>query len=130
MEAIKSCSTELHVSSMVKTFIHLTITINEYSNTLFIQARSEQGSRRLPRERSSEISKNCHKNYLYKHPNIHVRGNKSGRQIWAFFVAFSCDLQNDFQIYIRMEINQAGKFGPFLLDFRTLSKMTSKHTMT
>ena len=83
MEAIKSCSTELHVSSMVKTFIHLTITINEYSNTLFIQAR----------ERSSEISKNCHKNYLYKHPNdlpnIHARGNKLGRQIWAFFVGFS-----------------------------------------
>ena len=25
-----------------------------------IQARSERGSRRLPRERSSEISKNCH----------------------------------------------------------------------
>ena len=29
-----------------------------------IQARSERGSRRLPRERSSEISKNCHQNFL------------------------------------------------------------------
>ena len=55
----------------------------------FIQARSERGSRRLPHERSSEISKNCHKNYLCKFPNIHPRENKSGRQIWAFFVGFS-----------------------------------------
>ena len=93
-----------------------------------VQARSERGSRRLPRERSSEISKNCHKNYLYKHPNIHVRGNKSGRQIWAFFVVFSCALQNDLQIYMGVEINRAGKFGPFLLRFRTLSNMTAKYT--
>ena len=56
---------------------------------LLIRARSERGSRRLPRERSSEISKNCHKNYLCKFPNIHPRENKSGRQIWAFFVGFS-----------------------------------------
>ena len=34
----------------------------------------------------------------------------------------------NFQTYIRVEINRAGKFGPFLLDFRTLSKMTSKST--
>ena len=45
----------------------------------FVQARSEQGS---------EISKNCHKN-LCKFPNILPPGNKSGRQIWAFFVGFS-----------------------------------------
>ena len=42
MEAIKSCSTELHVSSMLKTIIHLTITINEYSNTLFIMIFKKQ----------------------------------------------------------------------------------------
>ena len=54
-----------------------------------IQARSERGSRRLPRVRSSEISKNCYKNSLCKLPNIHLRENKSGRQIWAFFVGFS-----------------------------------------
>ena len=50
----------------------------------FIRARSERGSRRLPRERSSEISKNWHKKCLCIHP----RGNKSGRRIWAFFVGF------------------------------------------
>ena len=55
-----------------------------------IQAQSERGSRTLLREHSSEISKNCHNNYLYKHPNIHA--HKSGRQIWVFFVAFSCNL--------------------------------------
>ena len=32
------------------------------------------------------------------------------------------------QIYIRMEIIREGKFGPFLLRFRTLPKMTSKYT--
>ena len=32
----------------------------------------------------------------------------------------------NFQTYICVKINRAGKFGPFLLDFRTLSKMTSK----
>ena len=32
----------------------------------FIQARSERGSRRLPRERSSEISKNCHSNTIVR----------------------------------------------------------------
>ena len=30
---------------------------------ILFQARSERGSRRLPRERSSEFSKNCRKNY-------------------------------------------------------------------
>ena len=32
------------------------------------------------------------------------------------------------QIYMRVEINRAGKFGPFLLRFGALSKMTSKYT--
>ena len=73
-------------------YTHLMPKLSKPISTLFltfIRARSERGSRRLPRERSSETSKNCHKNYLYQHPNIHQRGNKSGRQIWAFFVAFS-----------------------------------------
>ena len=34
----------------------------------------------------------------------------------------------NFQTYIRVKINRAGKFGPFLLDFCTLSKMTFKYT--
>ena len=37
-------------------------------------------------------------------------------------------LTANFQTYIRVKINRAGKFGPFLLDFRTLSKITSKYT--
>ena len=31
-------------------------------------------------------------------------------------------------IYMRVEINRAGEFGPFLLRFRAISKMTSKYT--
>ena len=33
-------------------------------------------------------------------------------------------------IYMCVEINRAGKFGPFLLRFGALSKMTSKHTLS
>ena len=33
-------------------------------------------------------------------------------------------------IYMRVEINRAGEFGPFLLRFRAISNMTSKDTMT
>ena len=71
---------------------------NDAISKRLVQARSERGSRRLPRKRSSEISKNYHK--------------------------------NDLQIYMSVEINRAGKFGPFLLRFRALSKMTSKHTLS
>ena len=54
---------------------------------------------------------------------IHPRGNKSGRRIWAFFRAISCDLKNCPLTYIRVEINQAGVFGPFFMPFRAISNM-------
>ena len=55
-----------------------------------IQARSE---------RSSEISKNCRKNSLLF---TNARENESGRQILV---------RNVFLLYMRVEINRAGKFG-------------------
>ena len=36
----------------------------------------------------------------------------------------------NFQTYIRVKINRASKFGPFLLDFRTLCDLISNHTMS
>ena len=54
----------------------------------FVQARSEQGSRRLPCERSSEISKNGHKNSLL-HPTYSCVEINAVRQIWDTFFQFS-----------------------------------------
>ena len=58
--------------------------------------------------------------------DIHPRGNKSGRRIWAFFCAISCDLKNCSLTNIRVEINRAGVFGHFLLDFGAISKIISE----
>ena len=56
-----------------------------------IRARSKRGSRRLPRERSSEISKNCHRN-----SHIHARENKSPAANLGHFGAISCDSKTSF----------------------------------
>ena len=68
-----------------------------------IRARSERGSRRLPRERSSETSKNGPA-YL-------------GHFFWFWYAK-----ENSLWIYLRVEINGAGIFGTFISDFGTLKK--------
>ena len=66
--------------------------IEELGRQRMVQARSKRGSRRLPHERSSEISKNYHKNSDSHSP-----------------------------IYMCVEINRAGVFGPKIFPFRTLT---------
>ena len=84
-----------------------------------IQARSEQGSRRLPCERSSEISKNCHwKSVHYFSDYMCVEINHR-RKIWAFFCTISCD---NFWIWFfilhaRGNKSSAANLGLFLHDF-------------
>ena len=82
------------------------------------QARSERGSRRLPHERSSEISKKCHKN-SDSHSPIYMcveinRAGVFGPKIFPFR-RLTCD--SHFPIYMHVEINQAGVFGPIISHF-------------
>ena len=85
---------------------------NLYKTCAFfvIQARSERGSRRLPRERSSEISKNYRKNYhSYMRVEINQRrqnlGLKPVNLVRNFYVS-------NFNIHARGNKSVAAKFGP------------------
>ena len=53
--------------------------------------------------------------------HIHARGNKSGRQIWDTF--WQIFVRNVFLIYMRVEINQAGKFWCKIFVIRYVSIM-------
>ena len=92
-----------------------------------VQAQSKRGSlkrssQRLPRERSSEISKNYHKN-SDSHSPIYMcveinRAGVFGPKIFPFRT-LTCN--SHFPIYMRVEINRAGVFGPKIFPFRTLT---------
>ena len=60
---------------------------------------------------------------------MRVEINRAGK-FGPFLLRFGALPKMTSRIYICVEINRAGKFGPFLLCFGAISNMTSKDTIT
>ena len=84
------------------------------SKETLIQVRSERGSQRLPREHSSEISKNCQSNSFPRYMRVEI--NRAG-VFGTFNFWFWYAKENTRWIYLSVEINRSSVFGTFYFWF-------------